>query len=166
MQRLDVPVPPPIFEEALGYDGQATWLGIYWTAMGDEVMITDGRTAFTGNWQPYLAYRNHKNIYAVLGRHDLGSSDNEATEWLLLDRTSRTFFVASIAEAEEQLKNQWPSEPPAPPLTEAERHTLYDAFQKAVERYNTEFKAEDIEQQIKQNHERYEAFLTWLNTLG
>ena len=87
MKHIDIPVPPQL-ERAVGYGGQARFFGIYWGA-GDEAYHDDGRRSGTGNPHAYLAFIRHPAVALPLAGHDLGSSDDEASEWLLIDRRDR-----------------------------------------------------------------------------
>jgi hypothetical protein len=105
MQQLDVPV-PPMLERAVGFPGDARFFALYWGA-GDEAYFSDGRTSATGNPHGYLAFIRHPAVALPLAGHDLGSSDDEATEWLVIDRQSRRAYVAPVAEARRFLREQW-----------------------------------------------------------
>jgi hypothetical protein len=88
MIELKIPVPPaPILERAVGYtrDASARYLALWWTSLGDEVMVSDGFVTFTGNWQGYLAYVHHLRIHPTLRRFPLGSSEEEARVRLVMD---------------------------------------------------------------------------------
>lgn len=111
--HLNVPVPPQL-ETAVGYHGEARFFGIYWTPAGDEAMVTDGRTTHDGCWWGYQAFVDHPVVMLALAglRYDLGSSDSEATHWLVIDREMRTASIALRAAAEQFLTDQHPALPP------------------------------------------------------
>jgi len=127
LTTLPVPV-PPMFEAALGYDGDARYVAFYWQPAGDEVMYDDGQIAGDGDWWAWIEFENHPAIAPHLwlpcprcrGRGttntlendscdacdgsgllplNLGSSDFEADHWLILDRQERKFYVAPIVTA-------------------------------------------------------------------
>lgn len=106
---LSIPVPPePILEQALGYTGQARFMGTWWEPCGDEAMVSDGRITATGEWQGFLAYVHHPLIRPTLFTFDLGSSESEAEVWLVIDRQERKAWIAKPKDARTFLAHQWP----------------------------------------------------------
>jgi hypothetical protein len=83
--RLSVPVPPGL-AEAIGYRGEARWVAFHWEPCGDESFYDDGRSSGTGAPWPYLAFARHPVVAPAIAPYDLGSSDSEARECLVLDR--------------------------------------------------------------------------------
>lgn len=144
-----IPLPhpvPSVFEEALGYDGEARFVAFYWTPVGDEAMFDDGRSGGTGDWMGFLAYVERPSIDASLhvpvapGSPEyvcinLGSSEFEADWWLVVDREERRAYLAPVAEAREFLAQQWP---PAPEYSEEEVEAIFEALQCAVAQMNVE----------------------------
>ncbi len=108
MMKLDVPV-PPILEEAIGYTGDAQWVAFYWTPAGDEAMYDDGRISGDGYWDAYLTFTRHSRVAPHLAGYNLGSSDFEADDYLLLNRATRMLYVAPRDEARTVLRTQWPT---------------------------------------------------------
>lgn len=107
MIKVSIPVPPtPILENALGYKGQARWIATYWEPGGDEAMVSDGRISFTGNYEGYLLYYRHCQFR--LCDFNLGSSDDVADDWLVIDLYQREAFIAPRKEARAILTDQWP----------------------------------------------------------
>ena len=112
---LDIPL-PEILPKALGYDGDARFIAIYWTPAGDEAVVTDGKVSFDGNWQAFLTCIDHPAVALPLAqagveRWALGSSDNEATHWLVLDLEERKACAAPADDAHNFLASQWPPAP-------------------------------------------------------
>lgn len=95
---------PRNWEHAFGYNGDAGQVSFYWTPFGDEAMYDDGHISGDGNWQLFL------DLYHTLNmgrRYNLGSSDEEADDWLLLDRAARTLAALPRDEAQARLREQW-----------------------------------------------------------
>lgn len=111
LMPLGIPVPPtPLLEEAVGYnpDSEARYIALWWEPCGDEAMVADGRITFTGNWYGYLAYIRHRTVKPLLAGFNLGSSDEEASFRLVIDRLAQQAFIANPAQAEHLLASQWP----------------------------------------------------------
>ncbi len=108
-RALDIPVPPQL-EAAVEYHGTARYFGLYWTLSGDEVVVTDGRSAHDGCWWGYQAFVDHPlSLIPLAGQHyHLGSSDEPATHWLIIDRQTRLISMAPADEALRFLNAQHP----------------------------------------------------------
>ena len=104
-RALDIPVPPQL-ESAVEYHGTARYFGLYWTLSGDEVVVTDGRSAHDGCWWGYQAFVDHPlSLIPLAGqRYHLGS----ATHWLIIDRQTRLISIAPVDEALRFLNAQHP----------------------------------------------------------
>ncbi|HWP45247.1 MAG TPA: hypothetical protein VNO14_18540 [Blastocatellia bacterium] len=105
MNYLKVHVPEEL-EAAVGYKGQARYLAMYWTPAGDEAMIDDGEVAFDGNWHAYLAFIEHPYIRPHLFGAQLGNSDEEARQILIIDRENRSLAIAEWREGHRFLIDQ------------------------------------------------------------
>ena len=107
---------PPCLEQALGYDGDARWVSFYWVpvASGDGVVVDDGDSVSDGHWEAFFALVGHPHLAPYLAPYHLGSNEAEATHHLLLDRHTRTLYVAPEPIAAHQVQQQWPHLP-APP---------------------------------------------------
>lgn len=110
---VDLPVPPDL-SLALGYRGDARFVGFFWSSLGDQPISTDGVDSGTAQGSAYLAYKRHRTVAPLLEPFDLGSSDREAVHMLLIDREASRCSVASVAEARAFLERQ---HPPAPVLS-------------------------------------------------
>lgn len=108
--ELSIPVPPQL-EAAVDFHGDARYFGLYWTPSGDEAIVTDGRSTHDGCWWGYQAFVDHPVVMLALAdlRYELGSSESEATHWLVIDRETRTASLAPGAEAEQFLADQHPA---------------------------------------------------------
>jgi hypothetical protein len=102
---LPVPVPPQ-FEECCGYTGEARHVAFFWGA-GDESYYADGKMSGTGEWDGFQAFVTHWRVRSALRGFDLGSSEDQATHWLLLDRHLRRVSAANANVAQQLLCQQW-----------------------------------------------------------
>ena len=98
--------PPTLLAETLGYDGIARKVAFYWKA-GDEAYYHDGYLSTQAEWDAYLLFVRHPLLVPELQGYNLGSSEEEATHWLLLDRDDRQIVVAPAKVAQQQLLAQW-----------------------------------------------------------
>ena len=191
LTTLPVPV-PPMFEAALGYDGDARYVAFYWQPTGDEVMYDDGHASGDGDWWAWIEFENHRAIAPHLwlpcprceGRGttntlendpcdacdgsgllhlNLGSSDFEADHWLILDRQERKFYVAPIVTARRFLQEQWP---PPPELTPEEEQAFFEAIQRAVEELNQTWQppsSEELEARLTASMQLCREMVAWLD---
>lgn len=102
---------PAEFWPALGYEGTARYVAIYWEQCGDEAAWSDGRSSFVGaNWPAYLALLDHNIPLGHAARWLLGSSEGAATMWLIIDRLTEWAWLVPVEEAWEVLLMQYPAE--------------------------------------------------------
>ena len=162
MHPLTILVPPQ-FEAAVGYHGDARYVAIHWTPCGDEAVYDDGRISGTGHWTGYLAWVRHPAVALELAPFHLGSSDSEATHWLVIDRRTRKAFVAPSQEARRVLHNQWPAVVPAV-ISQEEWEALFG-------RLEEEFSSkpmptmEEIEAHIREQRRVEEEMVRWLDAM-
>ena len=95
---LPVPV-PPMLEQALGCLGQARLVAFFWSPLGDEAVYHDGKCSGDADWAAFLAFVEHPTVEPPLRPFELGSSEEEAQHWLLLDREARTLSMLPAQEA-------------------------------------------------------------------
>ncbi len=162
MIELKIPVPPArLLERAVGYtrDAGARYLALWWTALGDEVMVSDGFVTFTGNWQGYLAYVHYHTIYPTLRRFELGSSEEEARDRLVIDLLERKAWLGAILETEHFLASQWKKE--------AERNTLtaYEDLEFLIRCFldRPEPSQEDVLRRMAEDRQAVEELRLWLD---
>lgn len=105
-----LPVPPQL-EAAVGYTGDARWLSLCWTACGDTVLYDDGRAYGTGHGWGYLGFARSPAVAPYLRGLDLGSSERDGTQRLVIDRVERRAYSAANEEARRVVRDQWPAEP-------------------------------------------------------
>ena len=98
--------PPEAFAETLGYDGPARKVAFYWGA-GDEAYYSDGFLSTQAEWDAYLLFIRHPLIVPELQGYNLGTSEEEATHWLLLDRDDWLLTVLPSRTARQLLLTQW-----------------------------------------------------------
>lgn len=97
---------PWSFEDALGYPRAFRWVAFFWEPCGDEAMFDDGYCSTDGNPWGFLQFIRHPSVMPWLTDCDLGSSEDEATHWLLCDLESRDVFVGERAEVKNFLVNE------------------------------------------------------------
>lgn len=166
--HLDGFLLPDEFWPAFGYEGQARFVGLFWTPFGDEAVYTDGRIEADGNWMAYLMLLDHPTNVELLrypcwlcrGRgttndlrnelceecfgvgtleYDLGSSECQATHVLIADREEGQVYVTPRWAGEQFLCEQWP--PPEPPA-ETETDAVIEAIRRAMSEMGTPDPAE------------------------
>jgi hypothetical protein len=119
---IEAPVPPAL-AEAFGYRGKARFVAVYWSPLGDELYYDDGRLAGTGNAHPFLTYRRHPVVKPHLETYHLGSSEEEGTHVLVLDREKVAVRVGQRAEALSFVRGQ---HPPVPELSPEQMMAISD----------------------------------------
>src|SRR2546425_767753 len=91
----ELPVPsPPGMAEAVGYTGQARYVGVYWEPCGDESCYTDGVSGRTGSWAAYLALVQHRAVSPHIQTFNTGSSEFPAEDVIVIDRAEGKLYVA------------------------------------------------------------------------
>ncbi|HTP11148.1 MAG TPA: hypothetical protein VMP08_22995 [Anaerolineae bacterium] len=160
---LKVPIPPQL-EAAVGYRGAAHFFGLYWTPAGDEAMVTDGRTTHDGCWWGYQAFVDHPVVMLALAghRYDLGSSDSDATHWLVIDRETRTASLAPRAAAEQFLAEQHPALP-CIELTPKEWEALVKDVSAQLRRSMEEVDLCDVREQLAAQNTIVGEMTAWLD---
>jgi len=113
VKPLPIPLPPD-WEIVVGWTStEARWLALCWESCGDNPWIEDGRLSMTGRAWAYLAWARHPAVAPHLAGCDIGGSDRDGTERLLIDRTGRSVYVAPVAEARWFVRGQWPVQEPS-----------------------------------------------------
>lgn len=103
------------WEQTLGARQPRCWVGLYWQSAGDELAWDDGRGSGAGqldHWL-WLAFMHEPGpgrgaIYGWLVEHaiDLGSSEEPATHWLVVDGTENHAYVAPVVIARTIVRTQ------------------------------------------------------------
>lgn len=105
-----LPVPPQL-EAAVGYSGDARWFTLAWSPCGDTVIYDDGRGYGTGHGWGYLGFARSPAVAPHLRGLDLGSSEQDGTQRLVIDRVERRAYYAAAEDARRAVRDQWPAEP-------------------------------------------------------
>jgi hypothetical protein len=158
-ERLSVPVPPGL-ARAIGYRGEARWVALHWEPCGDESFYDDGRSSGTGSPWAYLAFVRHPVVAPVIAPYDLGSSDSEARECLVLDRGEKVLYVVPIRSARQFLVQQ---HPPPPELTAVHLADVLDEFSREWQERRLEVSAADITQAMREENQAIEAIVRFLD---
>lgn len=109
LEKLVVPA-APMLAAAIGYPERMRYVAFYWTPYGDEVIYSDGRISANGHWHAWLLFVRHNSIAPHLDAYNLGSSDEEATHWLLVDQETCAIYVGTPGEVYPMLKGQFASQ--------------------------------------------------------
>jgi hypothetical protein len=104
---------PPMLCEAIGYPGRARYVAFYWMPCGDEIMYSDARLSADGHRHAWLLFTRHRTISPHLEAFNLGSSDDEATHWLLIDRETCALYIGTPGEVLRALREQYADQAPA-----------------------------------------------------
>jgi hypothetical protein len=95
MVRLPLGCPPQLAELA-GYTGAGRIAALWWTALGDELMFSDGTITGPGDQRGWLCFCGHPLGRLLLDPHEFGSSAQGAEHWLLVDRQLGTLDVGLV----------------------------------------------------------------------
>ena len=76
-------------------------------------MYSDGRFSADGHWHAWLLLTRHRTIAPHVTTYNLGSSEEEATHWLLVDRETCALHVGTAGEALRALRGQYADQAPA-----------------------------------------------------
>lgn len=91
---------PQRLAEQLGYRGHRRFVAAYWEPLGDEVTVCDDFTSATGLGDHYawsdLVHQRLVRTWLVEQDINLGNSDESATHWLIVDRTTNQGYVALV----------------------------------------------------------------------
>lgn len=101
---------PSEFWPALGYEGDARFVAVWWEPAGDEAAWSDGRQMTIGaEWGAYLALIDHNFPWPASPQ--LGGSEEQAAHWLIIDRHSEyDAWLVPASIADNILRGQWPAE--------------------------------------------------------
>lgn len=91
---------------ALGYSGGARW-GAFYLAL-EKVTYNDGASSDTGDTGLFLAFKRHPLIEPSLWDAHMGSADEEARHWSVVDRQHQVLYLAASEDARRLLATQWP----------------------------------------------------------
>lgn len=160
LTALTIAVPPaPILENALGYEGRARWIATWWEPGVDEAVVSDGQISVGGNWEGYLIYVRH--FAFELEAYNLGSSETQARERLVIDLVERKAYVAHWREAAAWLRAQWPKEELMRLSTEQWKHLKRQT--QAEMRTLPAPTLEELQAAYWQQQKAFSALRAWLN---
>ncbi len=126
---------PAEFWAALGYEGTARYVAVYWEQCGDEAAWCDGRSSMVGaDWPAYMKLIDHNFPLGHPARWLLGGSDIAATMWLIVDRVTEWGWLAPAEEGWAVLRMQYPDE--ASPAMTMTMEELLAALDGALEQVN------------------------------
>ena len=128
-ESVAIPIPNEL-DRVFGYRGDARFVGFCWSPFGDELTYSDGVSSGSAQWQAFLQYKRHPAVRSHLEPYDLGSSEEDATHMLLIDREQQIAAVAPVSEARAFLESQWPE--PAP-MTPEEQEAVQREFTRLME---------------------------------
>ncbi|CUS04219.2 protein of unknown function [Candidatus Promineifilum breve] len=157
---------PAEFWPALGYEGEARYVAIWWERGGDEAAWSDGRLSVVGaGWAAYLELirANFEVGWAagwLVREGRLGSSDDEATHRLVIDREKECAWFVPFEEAREVLQTQWSMRELAPLPGDSMAEWLAMVRWELAQGGTTSLN--DIGQRIKEEQRRYEVFVAAL----
>ncbi len=101
-----LPITLPVrFDEALGIQHPARWLGLYWEPELEQVCYTDGDVVGMGNAQAWRIFCAHSQIKPVLDSYRLGNHGDAAQHLLLLDRDRNQLYVGESTLIEDCLSH-------------------------------------------------------------
>ena len=104
-QFLPVPLWPRL-PVGVRYPGTARWVAL--SVSSAHAMYHDGAASETGDTGLLLAFKRHPAIEPYVAGAHLGSAEEEASEWLLVDRQHQGLCLADREEARRFLAAQWP----------------------------------------------------------
>jgi hypothetical protein len=127
---LSLPLWPRLLR-TIGYQGTARWVALY--MKGDYLLHHDGAGTGTGDSSLFLAFKRHLMVAPHLAVAHLGSAEEEAREWLVIDTHHQVVYLAPCNEARRFLAAQWPHYESVPAEhTEEERARLMKAWQEGA----------------------------------
>jgi hypothetical protein len=154
-----------MLEQALGYFGSARLVAFYWSPSGNAAMFDDGVISAEAEQPAYQSLLAHPTMAAQLCASDLGSSEQEARQWLLLDREARALYALPAREAAGLLYQQWSSRHEA--LSEPESSDVSAADLKAfIDEVGWQDVPGDqaaVERRRQEQEARRVAMLEWLD---
>ena len=115
----------------------------------------------TGHAYGLLAWWRFPSVAPVLRNLDLGSSEQDGTQRLVIDRTERRAYFADAAEARAFLRDQWPVEEPVELTTEQWQGIVDEVRQRMLAR-----PLPSMEQLLRQMQEHslvVSAVVSWLS---
>ncbi|MDJ1172921.1 hypothetical protein [Roseofilum capinflatum] len=88
-------------EKSLGYSGDRRWVAWHWDNDIGQLMYTDGDDVGAGHAIAWQVFLQHGEVHSIIEPYHLEEEEN----WLLLDRTSRQFYVGTGTAIQSLLDN-------------------------------------------------------------
>lgn len=152
---------PAEFWPALGYEGEARYVAIWWERCGDEASWSDGRSSVVGaSWPAYQKLIEANFALGHPARWLLGSSETAATMWLIIDRMTEWAWLTPVEEAAVVLRRQW-KEPERPATSLEEWMAAIDEAMAAGVAWpaaSVEELMDEVDAALARQYERDEAF--------
>ncbi len=159
--RLAAPLWPRL-PLALGYAGGARWVALY--VQDDTLRCYDGAGASkAGDTSLFLAYKRHPVIAPSIWGAHLGSADEEARAWLLVDQSERVLYLAPPEAARRFLAEQWPRWSAPLEYTPAELARLLAEVEEAGLSQDW---AERLDEAVRESRANYRLMHQWLDRQG
>lgn len=147
---------PVEFWPALGYEGEARYVAIWWERGGDEACWSDGRDMVVGaEYEAFLLLLKFNFPPDSWAHHLLGSSDDAAEYYLVIDRERERAWLVTPEEAPQVLQLQWPVYEVAPLPSDSVAEWLA-MLQRQAARVRP---AVDVEGLMVEQQRRYEVLL-------
>ena len=164
LRTLPIPV-PPMLEQALGYFGSARLVAFYWEPAGDKALFDDGVISAAAERPAYLAFVEHPRVALQVRACDLSGNEQEARQWLLLDREARVLYAVPARKAAALLYQQWATRPDAPSESESEDESAaaLKAFIEEVGWQDVPVDLAAVERWRQEQETRRVAMLEWLD---
>jgi hypothetical protein len=164
LSTLTIPV-PPMLEQALGYFGSARLVAFYWEPVGDKALFDDGVVSADAEQLAYQGLLEHPTVAAQVRAYDLGNNEQEAQQWLLLDREARFLYALPAREAAALLYEQWATQPEASSESESEDESAaaFNAFIEEMGWQDVPVGKAAVERRRQEQEARRTAMLAWLD---
>lgn len=152
----------PRLPVAVGYTGGARWVAFY--VSGEKIRYNDGVSGGTGDTSLFLAYKRHPLIAPSLWGALLGSAEEEARHWLVVDRQQLVLYLAASEDARRFLVEQWPRSPGHPlEYIQEELGRLLDNLKEAAS--PPDWPAQ-LAQVLRESRANYRLMQQWLDAWG
>lgn len=131
---------------------------------GDHVISHDGAGSASGDTSLFLAYKRHPAVAPHLGGAKLGSADEEARDWLLIDQSQQLLYLAEVEEARRFLAAQWPRYAAQQENTEAElAWLLEDDWREELLPWDWR---DHLAEAVRESRANYALMMHWLDQAG
>jgi hypothetical protein len=126
-----------------------------------KMVYEDGRSSGSGATWSYLAFKRHRAVEPFLRDADLGSSEEDGTQMLLIDTQERKASIAPLHDARAFLVSQWPE--PEPMTPEQEERFRQELTRLLEEQRNRPIDWDAINRQQREQNTRMAVMLAFLD---